>query len=141
MSIQFRAASETDLARLCALDTSAPTDPARGPQIAAWIAAGAAHVAIQNGVVAGYGVITHTFFHAGMIEMLMIAEPFRQHGLGTGLLAFLETLCRTDTLWSSTNLSNRGMQSLFERTGFVHSGLIEGLDEGDPEVIYRKRLR
>jgi hypothetical protein len=30
------------------------------------------------------------------------------------------------------------MQALLEAVGFIRSGIVEGLDEGDPELIYRK---
>jgi hypothetical protein len=32
------------------------------------------------------------------------------------------------------------MQNLCEKLGFVRSGCIENLDEGDPEIIYFKRM-
>lgn len=138
MDTLFRPATADDVASLCALDTVTPTDPLRVEQIATWVADGAAHIVECNGAVAGYGVITHDFFHAGMIEMVMIAQPFRRQGLGIGLVHHLTTLCRSKTLWSSTNQSNSRMQTLLEGAGFIRSGLIEGLDPGDPEVIYRR---
>ena len=33
------------------------------------------------------------------------------------------------------------MQALCEKLGFVKSGWIDNLDEGDPEIIYFKRLK
>jgi hypothetical protein len=33
------------------------------------------------------------------------------------------------------------MQAVYESLGFVRSGFVENLDEGDPEIIYFKRLR
>jgi hypothetical protein len=36
-------------------------------------------------------------------------------------------------------LSNTIMQELFEKLGYIRSGYIENLDEGDPEIIYFKR--
>jgi hypothetical protein len=33
------------------------------------------------------------------------------------------------------------MQSLLSRAGFVLSGVIENLDEGDPEIVYFRRVR
>ncbi|MEO8685113.1 MAG: GNAT family N-acetyltransferase [Devosia sp.] len=141
MDVTFRPAVADDLASLCALDTTVRTDPARAPQIEAWIAARAAHIVSRDGSSAGYGALTHDFFHAGMIEMVMIAEPFRRRGLGVALVNHLAAFCRSGTLWSSTNSSNIAMQSLLDGARFIRSGLIEGLDEGDPEVIYRKQLR
>lgn len=141
MDVAFRLAIADDLASLCALDTTARADMDWGRQIEAWIAARAAHIVSREGSIAGYGALTHDFFHAGMVEMVMIAEPFRRRGLGVALVNHLAAFCRSETLWSSTNLSNMAMQTLLDGAGFIRSGIIEGLDEGDPEVIYRRRLR
>ena len=37
-------------------------------------------------------------------------------------------------------LQNAPMQALVEKLGYVKSGWIENLDEGDPDIIYFKRL-
>ena len=49
--------------------------------------------------------------------------------------------CRTPKLFTSTNQSNIPMQRLLATLEFARSGFIENLDEGDPEVVYFKRLR
>ncbi|MFJ4389225.1 hypothetical protein [Pseudomonas soli] len=41
---------------------------------------------------------------------------------------------------ASTNRSNEPMRRLLERQRFVASGVVENLDEGDPEQIYCWRL-
>lgn len=33
------------------------------------------------------------------------------------------------------------MRALLEKRGYAEVGAIEGLDEGDPEVFYMKRVR
>jgi hypothetical protein len=33
------------------------------------------------------------------------------------------------------------MQELLSKAGFAKSGVIENLDEGDPEVVFFKRLK
>ncbi|PGM65339.1 hypothetical protein CN947_04830 [Bacillus cereus] len=48
----------------------------------------------------------------------------------------------TQKIFSSTNKSNENMQKVFQANGFIRSGMIENLDEGDPEFIfYTKKLR
>lgn len=37
---------------------------------------------------------------------------------------------------ASTNRSNEPMRRLLERQGFVASGVVENLDQGDPERVY-----
>ncbi len=40
-------------------------------------------------------------------------------------------------LFTSTNASNIAMQRLLVASGFIDSGIVHGLDDGDPELIYR----
>ena len=55
-------------------------------------------------------------------------------------MRYLGTLCRSDRLWISTNLSNQPMQKLIAGEGFKMSGFIDDLDPGDPELIYHKAV-
>lgn len=48
-------------------------------------------------------------------------------------------MAKTSKVFSSTNQSNKRMQQLFHNLGFVKSGVIDNLDEGDPEIIYMKQ--
>ena len=43
-------------------------------------------------------------------------------------------------LFTSTNRSNAPMQSLLAKLGYRPSGVIENLDEGDPELVYMKHV-
>ncbi|MGR5983053.1 hypothetical protein ACT7CN_17900 [Bacillus cereus] len=38
--------------------------------------------------------------------------------------------------FSSTNESNESMQKVFNANGFIRSGIVENLDEDDPEIIF-----
>ncbi len=40
-------------------------------------------------------------------------------------------------LFTSTNASNIAMQRLLVASSFIDSGIVHGLDDGDPELIYR----
>jgi hypothetical protein len=53
----------------------------------------------------------------------------------------LETISPTPLLWTSTNESNAPMRALLAAHGYIPSGAVEGLDEGDPELFFRKRVR
>jgi hypothetical protein len=53
-------------------------------------------------------------------------------------MARLESECRTEKLFTSTNLSNLPMQSLLAKRGYKLSGVIDNLDPGDPELVYFK---
>ena len=95
----------------------------------------------MNETVVGYGVLNYTFHHNGCIDMLYVDSDHRRRGAGAALLKHMESLCETPKLFTSTNLSNLPMQSLLAKLDYVLSGVIHNLDEGDPEIVYFKRLR
>lgn len=78
------------------------------------------------------------FFGFDFLELLVVEAAHRRHGVGTALIEAWEKTADTVKLFTATNKSNVAMQRLCERLGYVQSGFIENLDEGDPEVIYSK---
>ncbi len=138
--ISTRPATVDDVEVLCALDLVARRDGGRREFIRDSVASGTCHVAVSGGEVVGYAVLNYTFFHQGFVEMLYVRSDRRRGGAGTALLRGAERLCRTEKLFTSTNLSNLPMQALLERLGYEPSGRIDNLDEGDPELVYFKRL-
>ena len=52
----------------------------------------------------------------------------------------VESIWQPGKLFTSTNASNVSMQRLCESLGYVRSGVINNLDEDDPEIVYFKRL-
>lgn len=93
--------------------------------------------AVNETELCGYAVIDQSFFGQPMLEMVMVAEPLRGQGIGRLLIQSAIASTSGPVLWSSTNQSNATMQRLFSALGFLKSGYVEGLDEGDPELIYR----
>ena len=98
-------------------------------------------MATNEAEVVGYGVLNYIFYGQGWIDMLYVAESRRRQGAGNTLIEHMQQQCRTTKLFTSTNLSNLPMQNLLTKLGFVISGQIDNLDEGDPEIIYFKRLK
>jgi GNAT superfamily N-acetyltransferase len=137
--ITVRPAVEGDVEALCSLDLVARREGGRREFIRRSVAAGDC-LAAAAGEVIGYGVLSHAFYHHGFVEMLYVHPGHRRRGAGAALLRRMESLCRTPKLFASTNLSNLPMQSLLNRAGYALSGVIHNLDEGDPEVVYFKRL-
>ncbi|WP_236899598.1 GNAT family N-acetyltransferase [Devosia sp. SL43] len=125
------------MAALVSLDSVATLEPARVAEIAAWIDAGFCFLASRDGQPVGYGVLHHHFFHRGMLELVMVDPRHRRSGIGQAIIRHAIANCRTPQLWTSTNQSNAAMQALLAQMGFVPSGIIEGLDADDPEMIYR----
>lgn len=52
------------------------------------------------------------------------------------LITYFQQKIATEKLFTSTNQSNVPMQNLLIQLGFVESGYIENLDEGDAELIF-----
>jgi hypothetical protein len=55
-------------------------------------------------------------------------------------MAAIEATCKEQKVFTSTNESNKAMQALLSQLNYKRSGIIENLDEGDPELIYFKEL-
>ncbi|MEU0695641.1 GNAT family N-acetyltransferase [Streptomyces niveus] len=84
----------------------------------------------------GYAVLEYTFFEQGFITLLMTAPNARRRGVGAQLLRAAETTCTTPKLFTSTNASNHPMRRLLSHAGWQQTGILHGLDEGDPELFY-----
>lgn len=136
-AVRIRAAVCTDLPALIALASVAADDPRRAVQIGQWLADGHMHVAKLDDTLAGYRVQHRHFFGEAFIEMLMVAAPLRGHGVGSALLLHATSCSAGARLFTSTNQSNANMQRLLAAAGFQQCGIVHGLDEGDPELIYR----
>ena len=139
--ISIRLAIESDVEALCSLDLIARQKNERREFIRREVAAGTCFVAVADEEVIGYGVLNYTFHHHGCIDMLYVHSDHRRRGAGEALMRHMESLCRTPKLFTSTNLSNLRMQSLLAKLEYELSGVIHNLDEGDPELVYFKRLR
>jgi GNAT superfamily N-acetyltransferase len=139
--LTIRLAVGYDVEALCSLDLIARQEGGRREFIRREVASGHCFVAVTGGTVIGYGVLNYTFYYHGCVDMLYVHSEHRRRGAGEALLRHMETLCRTPKLFTSTNLSNLRMQSLLAKLGYELSGVIHNLDEGDPEIVYFKRLR
>ena len=139
--ILIRPANESDVEVLCSLDLIAHSENDRREFIKRSVVSGTCFVALAEEEVIGYGVLNYTFYCNGLVDMLYVHSGQRRRGAGEALLRYMESLCQTSKLFTSTNLSNLPMQALLAKLGYVLSGLIHNLDEGDPEIVYFKRLR
>lgn len=134
-------ALESDIETLCSFDLIAERENERREFIRREVVSGNCFVALKNETVIGYGVLNYTFYETGCIDMLYIHSGYRRSGAGAALIKYMESVCKTPKLFTSTNLSNLPMQSLLAKMDYVLSGIIHNLDEGDPEIVYFKRLR
>ena len=90
--------------------------------------------------IVGFLLMHEHFFELPFIELLIVHPSFQRWGIGTALMQHIEMIYTSGKLVTSTNLSNERMQRRCERLGYVRSGIIEHLDEDDPELFYFKRL-
>jgi GNAT superfamily N-acetyltransferase len=136
-----RPAAVRDVPALCAMDALARQDESRRALIARAVEAGHAYVIEAQQQVIGYAVLDTSFFGQGFVSLLYIHPEHRRRGAGFRLMQYLEQVCPTPKLFTSTNLSNLPMQALLAKLGYILSGIIHHLDENDPELVYVKYLR
>lgn len=129
------------LRRLCAIDEAVIGDDSRRGLIKDAINGYQCLYAKIGDVFVGFAIFEQSFFGQGFIDLLIVHPDYRQQGVGKAIIAYIEDHCPTDKLFTSTNQSNIPMQNLCEGIGFSRSGYIENLDEGDPEIIYFKRIK
>jgi len=139
--MKIRAAEPSDADAIIAFDEIAQRKPPRVAFIRRSTSSNDCFVAVTDGRVVGYAVLNYRFYDNGFIDMLYVDRRFRRGGIGSALLSHVEQRCTTAKLFTSTNQSNTPMQLLLRKSGYLPSGMIENLDEGDSELVYMKSLR
>lgn len=140
MNLEIRTANISDLEEILAFDPIGEADPGRIDFIRASIQQNECLIVAKHARIVGYGIMNYSFFGCGFISLVVTDPEFRREGVATTLLNKLEDSCNKEKLFLTTNQSNRPMQALAEKLGYCRSGIIENLDEGDPELVYFKRL-
>lgn len=140
LSATIRVAEAADLSELLALDHGAQSTPARQAFIRRAVMRGACHVALLEGRLLGCMVLDYTFFDNGFISLVYVAQESRRCGIGRALVQHAQRICLTPKLFTSTNASNMPMRNLLLGQGYQPSGMVEHLDEGDPEMVFFKSL-
>lgn len=134
----IRTATAADLGAFVESDPYAIAHSERCVFLAAAIERGECVAAFVHDRVVGYAVLNYSFFRQGFVPLVVVAPGVRRQGIARLLLGAAESECKTESLFTSTNVSNVEAQRLFERVGFRPSGRIENLDPGDPELVYYK---
>lgn len=138
--ISIRPAERGDVAALLSLDPIAREQTSRRESIARWAAARSCHVALRADAVVGYAALTNGFFGQPFVELVMVGEADRRSGIGLALIeGCIGLIGDAPKLWCTTNRSNAAMQGLLAKSGFVRSGQIDNLDDGDPELVFLRR--
>lgn len=139
--MQIARATADVLPAIQALDPRVRDLPGRREFVERAVAAGQCWLAREGGAIAGFAVCDRSLYDQPFVSLLYVAPERRRQGVATALMQHIEAVCPTDKLFTSTNQSNAPMQRLCESLGYVRSGWIDNLDEGDPEIIYFKAVR
>jgi hypothetical protein len=142
MTISIHRATGIHLDAIYGLDPKARSDATRRDFIQRAVSFGNCFIGSQgDDSLVAYGILDYSFFNFGFIPLVHIGVDYRRHGYGLTLMKYLESYCRTAKLFTSTNLSNVPMQMLLRKLAYKLSGVIQDLDENDPELIYCKAIR
>ena len=103
-------------------------------------AKGGLSVAIDRQQVVAFCCLDHNyFFERPFVSLLMVDPEFQRRGFGASLLQSIETGPYPE-IWTSTNLSNAPMRALLRSNAYRQCGQVEGLDRGDPELFFMKKI-
>ena len=137
-----RRATQADLAAVLALDSFSPVGHSRTELLTRRVESGAVLIFERDARLLGFAVVrTRTFFGLDFVELLCVAPSDRRTGVGIYLLAEAVAQSSTHRVFTSTNQSNAPMIGLLKSATWQFSGRLEGIDEGDPELIYYKDAR
>jgi GNAT superfamily N-acetyltransferase len=98
----------------------------------------------QADVPIGYLQLDYLWSIVPFIALIWVLEPYRKHGGGRTLLAFIEEHARREKhiwLYSSSQLDEPAPQAWHRHMGFEECGILAGHNGGIGEVFFRKRLR
>lgn len=133
-------ASAVDLDDISDIDFKIIGSHSRRAYLAKSIESDTCLIAKVDGYTAGFAVYEASFFGHCFISLVIVDPRKRRQGIARGLIQHIEFLCPTEKLFTSTNESNKVMQNVCGSLGFIRSGMIENLDERDPEIVYFKRI-
>ncbi|WP_409299283.1 GNAT family N-acetyltransferase [Peribacillus sp. SCS-26] len=97
--------------------------------------------AVNDDRISGFLVYNLDFFEQTFIHLIIVPAEERRKGYASSLLGYMAAHSPTQKIFSSTNQSNTNMQKVFKVNGFILSGIIENLDDGDPEIIFFKSTK
>jgi GNAT superfamily N-acetyltransferase len=131
---ELRAAQAEDISAIATID---PHSPGRPGLIQALVREQASLVAVEHGQIVGFlAVRPGHFYQRDLIDLLLVAPRSRRQGIGRTLMRAALQNASTPRMFTSTNESNAPMRKLLRSDGWNLSGVLTGLDEGDPEHVF-----
>ena len=131
---ELRAARAEDVSAIVAVD---PDRLGSAEQISVLVREQVTVVAVERGEIAGLVVVRPGhFYQRDFIDLLYVGPRWRRQGIGRALLQAARQTASTSRVFISTNESNGPMRELLRSEGWTLSGVLTGLDEGDPEHVF-----
>jgi GNAT superfamily N-acetyltransferase len=131
---EVRAAQAEDVSAVVAID---PYTPGRPAEIQALVSEQASLVAVADGEIVGFlAVRPGHFYQRDFIDLLFVARRCQRQGVGRALVRAALRNASTPRVFTSTNESNTPMRELLRSEGWSPSGVLTGLDDGDPEHMF-----
>jgi len=143
MRRQFRRAGPGEIESLLKIDPVAEKDSCRREYITRAVRAEACLVVCEAddpGAPLGYGCLDRSFFGEWFIPLVVVSSANRRSGVGRQIVSGLEQHAGAEKIFTWTNTSNSPMRQMLTNLGYQHSGMVENLDPGDPELIFVKFL-
>jgi ribosomal protein S18 acetylase RimI-like enzyme len=131
---ELRAVRVEDVSAIVAID---PARLARAWTIRVLVQEQGSLVAEERGEIVGFlGLRPGHFYQRDFIDLLLVAPGRRRRGIGRALMRAALQNASTSRVFVSTNESNIPMRELLRSEGWNPSGVLIGLDEGDPEHVF-----
>jgi ribosomal protein S18 acetylase RimI-like enzyme len=132
-----RQATLEDLDAVLELDRATPVGRVRSDYITSRVHAGEVAILERGGRLVGYVVHrAKSFFGRDFVDLLAVAVDSRRQGVASSLLESSVHSSSTNRIFTSTNRSNTAMSELLQKAGWTFSGELDGIDEGDPELVF-----
>lgn len=135
-AVQIRPALPQDAATLIALDDHAQRTNERVDEILAAIVAGQCWCALRRDEIVGYRIDSQAFFGRPFLELVVVKPSARQTGVASRLAHDFRQRHR-GAVYAACKASHLPSQRLLAASGFRVSGYIDGLEAGDPVIVYR----
>jgi GNAT superfamily N-acetyltransferase len=136
--LELRRVGPGDLDLLAQADPRLAQTPAHRRHVADLLDTGQSWASVAGDNILGFAIVTRHFFGFPFIDLLVVAEAARRHGVGLALMAQCEADHDAGRIFTSTNESNAPMRRLLAKADWSVSGVIENLDPGDPELVFGK---
>ena len=134
-------AAETEVRHAIDIDEAHRGDRGRASYLVEVAERSGLFLAYAENLPVGFACLDHRhFFRTPFISLMVVHPDHQRQGVGRTLLDRLEEETTGKRLFTSTNLSNAAMIAFLKSSGFFLCGQIQGLDEGDPELVYSKDL-